>query len=310
MECKICTSKKTNYFAEKDGHIFYRCTQCKTVFLSHLPSASQLNKYYASQFTYSDGLKNETLIRKRSKQILKKINSYVTYGKTLCDVGSGYGFFLDEARSFKYQTYGIEPSLQLVQYAKKQYGIHTFPGSLSEFTELQKKQFDVVTCIHVIEHVSNPKHFISLLLKLVKPGGVLYVETPNSDSHLFYAEKNRYTFLIPPAHLWLFSQESIQQLLTKNAHIVSVNTYSYPEHFMGILKALRYKKTSITKHKNIQGRSENNSIKKMKYVEYIHTVKKCISYILFDKIIAPICTGMLNWDHKGSILELYIRKNK
>ncbi len=38
--------------------------------------------------------------------------------------------------------------------------------------------FDSITCMHVVEHLQDPTHLVSESLRLLKPGGRLYVETP------------------------------------------------------------------------------------------------------------------------------------
>lgn len=306
MRCPICFSKNTQYFAEKNQYVFYRCTLCKALFLPTLPSPKKLNAYYASHFSYVDGLKNEAIIRKRSTIILKKIHSLAPKAKSICDVGSGYGFFLDCANRAGYKTTGIEPAKELAHHANTKYKINVFHGDLEQYVKRRKKQFDIVTCIHVIEHVYNPKIFLTSLLKLVKPGGLLFIETPNSDSHLLYAERERYTFLIPPDHLWLFSKESLKHLLPKNTDTILINTYSYSEHLMGIIKQMK-KNTSI--FRNIEVNRRVDTIHKpIKQTNSLESIRKKIFYCLFDKTLAPLFTCFLNLYHKGSILELYIKK--
>ena len=303
MPCPICASKKTCYFAKKDTYTFYRCRNCKTLFLSTQPSPRKLGVYYSKQFAYRDGLLNEAQIRKRSRVILKKIKNRTSHVKTLCDVGSGYGFFLDEAQKKGVKVFGIEPSQQLVHYAFQKHAIKSFLGTLKEYVKENREQFDVVTCIHVIEHVTEPKNFISDLLRLVKPGGILFIETPNSDSHLLYVEKENYTFLIPPEHLWIFSKDSFIYLIPRNSQIINANTYSYSEHLMGIVKQMvNNRKSSF--QKRLPRRPPNRRIPRND-----NTFRKNLSYFLFDRLLAPLFTGFLNAYHKGSILELYIKKN-
>ncbi len=308
MTCPICKSSNTRYFANKDGYLFHRCTSCKTLFISNMPTQKILTEYYANQFSYTDGLINENIIRIRGKIILRKLHQLAPLAKTLCDIGSGYGFFLDEARKRGICVFGVEPSRQLVHHAFKEYSINSFLGTLEEFVRKRRRQFDVVTCIHVIEHVPKPKHFICNLLKLVKPRGLLYIETPNADSHLLYVERENYTFLIPPHHLWIFSKESIKKLLPENFQIIHANTYSYPEHLMGIVKRTVKNLASKTSEKthtkfilsNVEGLDPSDN--------HLRMTQKRLSYFLFDRLLAPLFTGLLNAYHKGSILELYIKK--
>jgi len=306
MPCPICTSKNTHYFAHKDSYDYHRCSDCKTIFLHSMPTQKQLRVYYQKRNTYSDGLQNEKVIRKRSRIILRKIAHIVPHAKTLCDVGSSYGFFLDEAYKNGYISTGIEPSKQIARHTKGISQITTFIGELQDYLNCKHNQFDVVTCIHVLEHVRSPGTFISLLSQLVKPGGVLYIETPNSDSHLLYAEKNHYTFLLPPEHIWLFSKDSIQYFLPDNAKIICINTYSYSEHFMGIIKKIVL---PVFRHSKQSEESRSSDRIKCFITPNSASLIKHFRYIFFDKLLAPLFTGLLNLYHKGSILELYIKIN-
>ena len=291
-----------------------------------------LKEYYSKQFSYDDGLQNEKVIRSRSNIILRKIKQLHPLAKTLCDVGSGLGFFLNEAKHFGFEVTGIEPSKQLAQFSKQNYSLSPFIGGLKDYISIHHNKFDIVTCIHVIEHVVNPKRFITSLLKLVKPGGLLYLETPNSDSHLLYTEKESYTFLIPPDHLWLFSLDSIKNILPKKTEIINISTYTYSEHVMGIMKRiirnlchferirqahrkLREKSRPTGRNKNAEftlsnaeGLDFSDIPRNDNLYEKIVNLRKKIFYYLFDKAIAPLFIGIVNLYHKGSILELYIRK--
>lgn len=43
-------------------------------------------------------------------------------------------------------------------------------------------RFDAITCMHVVEHLHDPSHLIKEAARLLRPGGRLYVETPNPKS--------------------------------------------------------------------------------------------------------------------------------
>lgn len=305
MHCPICQSKEIGFFAKKNSYRFYRCASCKCIFMKILPSPLELDRYYKNNFQYQDGVLNEDIIRIQSKSILKQLSKCLPNAQTICDVGSGHGYFLDEAKKAHYVVFGIEPAKPLAQNSKKEFNLPIFAGTLTEYLKSGRKKYDIVTCIHVIEHVRNPKQFIDSLLRLVNPGGILYLETPNSDSHLLYVEKNNYTFLIPPDHLWLFSNKSIGSILPENYYIEKTRTYSSSAHLMGIVKAILGKKAAETKKEEYQIQSAHEQ---MNLGQNLVSWRKRMSYLLFDIILAPLFTSFLNLNHKGSILELYIKK--
>ncbi len=177
----------------------------------------------------------------------------------------------------------------------------------------KKKKYDFITLIHVIEHVKNPVDMLVTAARLLNTKGLLYIETPNIDSHLFSAEKYNYTFLTPPDHLWLFSPKSFQTLLNTmpNLETVKISTYSYPEHFVGILKKIFKAKESQTEFirpviQEISGLEYKSQ--SLNRVQHNKKLIRKLKYMFFDRFVASILTPLLNFGNKGSILELYIKK--
>ncbi len=306
-KCEICRHKKTKFFHKINNFSYYFCRNCGTLFLNPKPSQKFLENYYAKKFAYSAGEENEMLIRQRAISILTKLKHLNPKGSSLLDIGSGYSFFIDEAKKLGFEVKGIEPSKELfrnsVNYLTEFVNHETFEEF---YLKNRNKKFDFITLIHVIEHVSNPIDTINKAIKLLKPRGILYIETPNLDSHLFYSEKYNYTFLTPPDHLWLFSQTSLKKILTKipDIQIEKINTYSYPEHLMGIIKRkFQLSKSKFQTNSSIQ-RTNSTNLKNLN----LKFDSKFIKYIVLDKFLAPLLTPLLNIHTKGSILELYIRK--
>lgn len=268
-----------------------------------MPSVEETRKFYQKEFQYPTGLTNEKLIRKRGRIILENLKKISPNGKTLLDVGSGYGYFLDEANKLDIRGMGIEPSRQLYRYSQKHYQVEVINTDLEGYSQskFKKGKFDFITIIHTIEHVAHPEKMIRRALRLLVKNGILFIETPNVNSHLFYVLKSSYDFLTPPDHKWLFSKKSFQAMLKDKTDlkIERVSTYSYPEHFMGILKRL------IKGDKKI---SRPVAKKTGDFVGKDLSLNKKIKIRLFDKGIAYLAHPLLNLFDKGSILELYLMK--
>ncbi|MGF1738410.1 class I SAM-dependent methyltransferase [Photobacterium satsumensis] len=58
----------------------------------------------------------------------------------------------------------------------------------SSFSKLFEKRFDVITAIEIVEHLENTRAFIQNCQRLLKPGGVLFLSTPNISSNQAIAE--------------------------------------------------------------------------------------------------------------------------
>jgi len=312
--CPICRSK-CRFFLTIGNYIYCECHKCQTLFLHNGPKLRELNSFYATSFSYEAGKTNEQRIRQRSRIILKNLKKLNPSGKTLLDVGSGYGYLLDEAHKFNVNAIGIEPSRNLFKHSVNKKVINI---DLEDYFKRKPvKRFDFITLVHVIEHIKNPQKWLGIIRDLLNPGGILFIETPNLDSHLFNFEKYYYTFLTPPEHLWIFSKYSFVRLLRKitDLKLIKHSTYSYPEHFMGILKKILVRKAKIPvlndlgipeRRDVLTSRSEGRAPTRVKNA--VSSFFKRIKYLIIDKIFAKLLFRLLNIGNKGSFLELYIKK--
>ncbi len=309
--CRLCSNKKISFYYKIDNYSYYFCHHCQTLFLNPQPTKIIIDHYYKTSFEYISGHINKTRIINQAKKIIKNLKKLHLQGKTLLDIGCGYGFFLQEAKKAGFQTEGIEPSNKLTSQILSPLKSKVINLPLEEYfyQNKRKKNFDFIVMIHVIEHIKNPNQWIQMAYFLLNQNGILYIETPNLQSHLYNVERENYTFLTPPDHLWVFSKKSFQTIIQKihDLKIEKVSTYSYPEHLMGIIKKLLIKKdSSHQKINNQQNKlTKTQSIKPMIY----NILKKFdLKYYLFDQTLAVFFTPLLNINNSGSILELYIRK--
>lgn len=282
-------------FCEKEHYAYFFCKNCTTLFLSPFPASEDINSLYEGDYHYRVDAKTEKRLRYNAKRILKKIQYLHPQGKTLLDIGSGFGFFLEESISAGFQSTGLEPAKNLFKYSTETLKLPVLNTSLHHyFAEHPKISFDFISLIHVIEHLPNPSETIRRISKHLNKNGILYIETPNLDSWLFKAEQTKYTFLTPPDHIFIFSKKSFSNIIENNSllSITKISSHSYPEHFMGIAKKLIL---SNTKHQDISPVIPSKA-------------KNSIKYMLFDDFIAPILTPLLNVGIYGGILELYIKK--
>ncbi|HUU53187.1 MAG TPA: class I SAM-dependent methyltransferase [Candidatus Bathyarchaeia archaeon] len=136
----------------------------------------------------------------------------------LLDIGCGCGVFLEAAQKSGWKVKGIEPSIQSVEVAKRQYGLDVFTGTLQEHDENGK--FDVITLINVLDHSVEPWKEINKANLLLKPGGTLYLRFPNGFFHSFLfnvskklsIERSITRFLV--FHEYCFTPGFIRRLLS------------------------------------------------------------------------------------------------
>ncbi len=309
MRCPVCKATRTNFFVNINGYNYYKCLYCLSLFLNPLPSSKKLTLLYAKDYLYRVDKLTENRLKIRAKSIIKKLKKLNRRGKSLLDIGSGYGFFLNEVKKQKLKELGLEPAKNLFNYSIENFNTKVINTSFENYFRKNKKtKFDFICLIHVIEHLSNPFLILNLLSKHLNKNGVLYIETPNLDSHLFNFEKQNFTFLTAPDHIFIFSNKSLELIIKKisDLEIISLTTYSYPEHLLGIIKKIISSNISLTKENTSSVVSKSIHDRTIKRTLRFFVEK--IKFTLIDKLIAPIFTFLLNLGNKGSIMELYIKK--
>ena len=290
--CFLCYSIDFVPLWIKGKYRIMMCNNCSFVFTVPLRSRKQMNKFYCT-FDYSSSNEVESIIRKDAKRSLTYIEKYVRKKGKLLDVGCGRGYFLDEARKTGWRIYGIDYSDNLINYAKNTLLLNVQRGDMFHFRS--KQRFDVVTLNQVIEHVFNPNDLIKKCYELLKPGGVIYVATPNIGSVAAKVARENFDHLIPPEHLGYFSKRTLSAVLQRNHfRALYLGSWSYAVDLAGILKRLIKGKRKIDvlpKRKNIVEIQHSSFIKKIKL-------------LLFDKIFCKLFYRILNFDCWGTILEV------
>ena len=139
------------------------------------------------------------------------IRKHKTGGKIL-DLGSGPGFFLSalEGHWEKFAVDTSEFSISNIQDPE----VKKFKGELQEAV-FKEKFFDVIYMGHTLDRLTNLKETLSELHRILKPGGIICIVTPNINSLCAKVFKNKYRLLYSN-HLLYFSPETIKQLFEQN----------------------------------------------------------------------------------------------
>jgi len=98
----------------------------------------------------------------------------------LLDVGAGAGFLVEAARRRGVDAIGVEPSEALARDARA-HDLPVFQGTLPH-VEAPAGDFDIVTCVDVIEHVTDPVSLLRSMARCLQPNGLMIVTSPDVES--------------------------------------------------------------------------------------------------------------------------------
>lgn len=230
-EKEICPINKNCNF-----HFLYNSTfkdynlpifQCKTCGLQKLyPRPSQLEELYQedyyhgkAKFAYTDERNKFKYHSHVWNSRLKLIRKYKSIGSIL-EVGSSFGGFLTRAKVFGYQIQGIELSEYSCNYANSM-GIPTFHGDL-ESSPFENESFDIIVLNEVIEHLPNPKLSLDRLVNLLKPKGLIIIQTANFEGWQAKDELSNYHYYLP-GHLFYYNESIFRKaFLQRNIDKIKV----------------------------------------------------------------------------------------
>ena len=112
--------------------------------------------------------------------------------KRVLDIGCGGGILAEALAHHGATITAIDKAEASLSVAKlhlleSQLDISYLDSTAEEFAETQPAQFDVVTCLEMLEHVPDPSSVVAACQRLVKPGGLVFFSTINRNpkSYLF-----------------------------------------------------------------------------------------------------------------------------
>ena len=182
-----------------DGFTIVRCNVCSLDYLNPRLKQGILQEiyddgYYRSRegygrdpnspqededsfYGYNEYLAEEKSIKATFKRRLDIVEKFVAPG-TLLDLGCAMGFLLDLARDRGWTVEGVELSEYAYLHAVEKLHLPVRHGTLYD-AEFDDGKFDAVTLFDVIEHFPNPRKEIREVARVLRPGGIFAVTTPD-----------------------------------------------------------------------------------------------------------------------------------
>ncbi len=245
--CPVCDSIASYEYSGRDlmydlhvRYDYFACPACACVFQHPMPDMATIASFYPDDYMVFDQETRTRDIGPLRLALLRNMRGYDHFpvalpyrllaamispfqqlttpawkgGGRMLDVGCGNGRFLNSMRIFGWDVEGVEFSEAGVTAARLS-DLKVHHGDLAS-ANFADGSFDLVTARHVIEHIAEPHPFMAELVRVLRPGGRLVIETPCSTALGRQWFNTHWYANDVPRHLFLFSPDNLERLGTSH----------------------------------------------------------------------------------------------
>lgn len=234
--CILCGSNKPYKLGKKLKYDILICQECTLTKLHPTPSEIELEEFYKNEYRekYSNQklvdqgvLKNE---QRRANHIVPFFENETKTFSNFLDIGCSTGVLINSLKKkLKIdKATGLELNTIYAEYAKKNTDADIIKNSLESVTF--SKKFDLITMVHVLEHMSNPKKVLEKISKIIQFGGLLYIEVPNLKTPYLDLFKDYFQIY----HTYYFTDNTLRILIEQNGFKL-INIQYINKHSVGII---------------------------------------------------------------------------
>ena len=218
VNCRLCGSHDHDVIARvavTNGPVFFCtsvCRRCGLVYRSTRPRLAWYVRAWNDRAVFQEqtGFNpfNEQIEEARYLRYERAANILRNCGAAgrVVDVASGPATGLRAYVDAGFEATGIEPDATRANYIHVN-GVSMLVMTVEEAAETTRIPFDAASVIHALEHFHDPLAVLRIVSKMVRPGGLIYVEVP--DSRQFVVDWNDALTLV---HLTNFTGETLRAM--------------------------------------------------------------------------------------------------
>ncbi len=214
----------------KGAFSYYVCGSCGTASMRPLPGDQEIVDHYRRKFESG----NYELLRRFASEYQVVYRGFLESvrrafaedgrplrGLSVLDVGCFTGEFLVLAADAGCDVRGFELQDEAVAIAQQRLGERVAKTDVHD-RGIDGQHYDAICLFGLIEHVRDPVGLLVRCRSLLRPGGRLFLQTPNRGSLLAGLLGKYWPPYSPVEHLHLFSQSALEKVLQDNGYSVTL----------------------------------------------------------------------------------------
>ncbi|MCX7306254.1 MAG: class I SAM-dependent methyltransferase [Hyphomicrobiales bacterium] len=164
------------------------CDRCGLLRTNPMPSEEALDRYYERYYRldYQGAVSAPRArhLRKRAAEASERrawLRPRIPAGGRTLDFGAGSGEFVSAMLEAGFDAQGFEPGAAYASHARQTLGRRMVEAGWRDVKH--QAEFDLVTCMSVLEHLGTPVEALQAMVSWLKPGGKVFVMVPDMQHH-------------------------------------------------------------------------------------------------------------------------------
>jgi 2-polyprenyl-3-methyl-5-hydroxy-6-metoxy-1,4-benzoquinol methylase len=215
VPCPCCGGAESRRYLPCDGFVFVKCRACGVVYQNPRPVFDDLRRRYDTDY-FSYELSNEAAFFNLMRLGLSDVHfsertASLAPPRKFLDIGCATGMLIEAMGKEGWQTRGVDVCRPSAEYGIAHRGVDIFIGTLEE-ARFPDASFQAIHFSHLIEHVPDPPGFLREVRRILAPGGLAVITTPNVDGFQARLFGKGWRSAIAD-HLVLFSRKTLGRLI-------------------------------------------------------------------------------------------------
>jgi len=213
--CPACLGTRIGFGAARGGYRFDECADCRYLFLNPRPAQADLNELYREESIAAEPTFDKA--GSRLRRALLKLPRFLRHAwrRDVLDLGCGGGFTAHALSLVAASAAGIDINRGAIEYARQRFRRPRY--ECLELTALEEgpRSFDFIHSSEMIEHVADVNLYMRVLRRLCRPGGCVYITTPDRGHPKVPKNVAEWDVFCPPVHVQFFGRESAAALFRR-----------------------------------------------------------------------------------------------
>jgi SAM-dependent methyltransferase len=210
--CPVCKQGTPRRFCVHKESEFVRCGSCGCLYQRVPPDAGYLSEVYRGDYHVRRGHSGDAALEAvkaaTTRHYLRILLRSGVSGRRLLEVGCSAGASLAAAAEDGWEAHGVEVSPEAAAVARSRpdvTSVHT--GTIAD-APFASGSFDAILFFDVIEHIDPPQPALEAVARLLRPGGLVLMVTPDAGSWSLSLMRSRWPHLFIE-HVIVYSRKAL-----------------------------------------------------------------------------------------------------